>query len=209
MPLLDLPNELLRDISEYLGSERDINAVAGANRRLYRLLDSYLYRYNVQQSGRSALLWAARHGQEATVQKSLRENANIQATNDDDDTAPLLLAAENGHKQVVKLLLDKGAEINAQSRRYGNALCAASQGDHEAVVKMLLDKGAEVNAQGGCYGNALCAASKGGHEAVVEMLLNKGAEVNAQVGPFGNALQAASQGGHEAVVKLLVAWGAK
>jgi hypothetical protein len=73
--MLNLPNELLRDISEYLESERDINAVVQSNRRLYRLLDSYLYRHNVQQPGSSALLWAARHGQEATAQKSLREKA--------------------------------------------------------------------------------------------------------------------------------------
>jgi hypothetical protein len=40
MPLLHLPNELLRDISENLESEKDINAIAQANRRLYCLLDS-------------------------------------------------------------------------------------------------------------------------------------------------------------------------
>ena len=84
MPLLDLPNELVRNISEYLESERYINAIAQANCRLSHLLDSYLYRYNVQQSGSSALLWAARHGQEVTAQKSLREKANIQATNHDE-----------------------------------------------------------------------------------------------------------------------------
>jgi ankyrin repeat protein len=136
MPMLNLPNELLRDISEYLESERYINAVAQANHRLYRLVDSYLYRYNVQQSGSSALLWAARHGQEATAQKSLREKANIQATNKNDE-APLLLAAQNGHRQVVKTLLDKGAEVDAQGGHYGNALQAALSGGHEAVVKML------------------------------------------------------------------------
>ena len=77
MPLLDLPNELLRNISENLESERDINAIAQANRRLYCLLDSYLYRYNIQQSGSSALLWAARHGQEVTA---ARPTASITAT---------------------------------------------------------------------------------------------------------------------------------
>jgi hypothetical protein len=46
MPLLDLPKELLQNISEYLESDRDINAIAQANCRLYCLLDSYLYRYN-------------------------------------------------------------------------------------------------------------------------------------------------------------------
>jgi hypothetical protein len=56
MLLLNLPNELLQNVSEYLESERDINAIAQANRRLYYLLDSYLYRYNIQQSRSSALL---------------------------------------------------------------------------------------------------------------------------------------------------------
>jgi ankyrin repeat protein len=51
----------------------------------------------------------------------LKEKANIQAANNN-NKAPLLLAAENGHKQVVKLLADKGAEVNAQGGRYGNAL---------------------------------------------------------------------------------------
>ena len=82
---------------------------------------------------------------------------------------------------MVKLLLDEGADVNAQGRRYGNALQAASEGGHKAVVKLLLDKGADVNAQGRQYGNALQAASYEGHKAVVELLLNKGAEVNARV----------------------------
>ncbi|KAF1938914.1 ankyrin, partial [Clathrospora elynae] len=120
----------------------------------------------------SALLWAARHGQEVTAQKFLREKANIQATNDYYQ-APLLLAVEKGHKQVLKLLLDKGADVNAQGGRYGNALQAASARGHEAaVVRMLLDKGANVNGQqGGHFGNALQAASARGEEAVVKLLV--------------------------------------
>jgi ankyrin repeat protein len=208
MPLLNLPNELLQDITEYLKSERDINAVARANRRLYRLLDSYLYRYNARQSRRSAMLWAARHDQEATAQRSLRESANIQATDNDNIKAPLLVVAEKGHKQIVKLLLDKGANVNAQSGYYGNTLQAASKGGHEAVVQLLLDKGAEVNAQGGVYSNALQAASKGGHEAVAQLLLNKGADVDAQGGVYGNAFFAAVIGGHKAVLKILLNQGA-
>ena len=65
---------------------------------------------------------------------------------------PLLLAAESGYDAVVKLLLDKGADINAQGGEYGNALQAASHRGHERVVKLLLDKGANVNYLGGCTG---------------------------------------------------------
>ena len=48
-----------------------------------------------------------------------------------------------GHEAVVRLLLDEGAEVNAQGGHYGNALEAASFGGHEAVVRLLLDEGAE------------------------------------------------------------------
>ena len=123
----------------------------------------------------------------------------------------LIVGAYFGHSVVVKLLLDKGADVHAQDRTYGNALQAASRKGHEAIVKLLLEKGADVNAQGGHCGNALQAASYGGHEAIVKLLLEKGAEVNAQGGGGGysNALQAASSGGHEAIVKLLLEKGAE
>jgi ankyrin repeat protein len=55
----------------------------------------------------------------------------------------------------VKLLLKKGADVNAQGGFYSNALQAASEGGHEAIVKLLLKKGVNVNAQGGEFGNAL------------------------------------------------------
>ena len=55
-------------------------------------------------------------------------------------------ASLGGHEKIVQLLLDKGAEVNAQGGFYGNALQAASVKGDEQVVKILLDKGAEVNA---------------------------------------------------------------
>jgi ankyrin repeat protein len=121
----------------------------------------------------------------------------------------LMWAAGLGHERVVQILLEKGAEVNAQGGEYGNALQAASRYGHEKVVQILLEKGAEVNAQGGGYGNALQAASGYGHEKVVQILLEKGAEVNAQGGGYSNALQAASGSGHEKVVQILLEKGAE
>jgi ankyrin repeat protein len=46
-------------------------------------------------------------------------------------------ASSEGHKALVEMLLDKGADVNAQGGRSSNALQAASEGGHEAVVKML------------------------------------------------------------------------
>ena len=121
-----------------------------------------------------------------------------------DSCSQLTVASLFGHNVIVKTLLDKDADVNAQGGHYGNALQAASYRGHEQLVKMLLDKDAEVNAQGGRYGNALQAASCEGHEQVVKTLLDKDADVNAQGGLYGNALQAASYRGHEQVVKMLL-----
>ena len=133
----------------------------------------------------------------------------------------LLIAAEEGHDQLIQLLLDQGANVNAQGGEYGNALQAASYRGHDQMVQMLLDKGANINAQGGYYGNALQAASGEGHDQVVQMLLDTGADVNAQVkyygkgvnvnaqgGYYDNALYAASKGGHNQVVHMLLDKGA-
>jgi ankyrin repeat protein len=124
VPLLDLPNELVLEIQKYLDAEGNISAFAQTNKHFYRLLTPKLYGYNVRWSDSSALLWGSKHGQEATCIRSLREEANIQAT--DEGRAPLSLAAEYGHIAVVKLLLDKSANVNAQGGRSGNALQAAS-----------------------------------------------------------------------------------
>jgi ankyrin repeat protein len=43
---------------------------------------------------------------------------------------------------VVKILLDAGADVNAQGGELGNALQAALGGGHAQVVKMLIDTGA-------------------------------------------------------------------
>ena len=60
--------------------------------------------------------------------------------------APLGLAAKQGHREMVKILLDNKADVNAQGRDYGNALQAALAKGYEQVVKLLLNNKANVNA---------------------------------------------------------------
>ncbi|KAH8742949.1 hypothetical protein F5883DRAFT_594605 [Diaporthe sp. PMI_573] len=120
----------------------------------------------------------------------------------------LQTACSKGHIEVAKMLLNNGADVNAQGGTCGNALQATCSRGHIEIVKMLLDKGADFNAQGGTYGNALQAACLKGHNEVVKMLLNKDADVNAQGGPYGNALHAACLNGNIEVVKMLLDKGA-
>jgi ankyrin repeat protein len=60
----------------------------------------------------------------------------------------LQVASFQGYEMVVELLLDKGANVNAQGGGYGNALYAASVEGHEKIVELLLDKGANVSVNG-------------------------------------------------------------
>ena len=89
---------------------------------------------------------------------------------------PLYFTSFKGLNVTARMLLEKGADVNAQGGRYGNALQAASSEGHKEVVQMLLEKGADVNARGGYYGNALQAASSEGHIEVAQMLVENGAE---------------------------------
>lgn len=68
----------------------------------------------------------------------------VEAVNAKDSrgNTPLTFAAKTGQYEMANLLLDKGADVNAQGRDYGNALQAASERGYEQIVKMLLESGA-------------------------------------------------------------------
>jgi ankyrin repeat protein len=49
-----------------------------------------------------------------------------------------------GHKAVVKLLLEKGADLESKDTEYNQMpLSWAAGREHKAVVKLLLEKGVE------------------------------------------------------------------
>ena len=103
---------------------------------------------------------------------------NINEQSDTTYGIALITAACGGHTSVVQLLLDRGADINAQGGSYGNALQIAVFRRHESIVQLLLDRGADINAQGGRFGNALLAAIAGDKLDSAELLLSWDAEVD-------------------------------
>ncbi|KAH8585593.1 ankyrin repeat-containing domain protein, partial [Bisporella sp. PMI_857] len=61
-------------------------------------------------------------------------------------------ASDNGHLEVVTLLLEKGADLEAADIYGKTALHHASRNGHLEVVTLLLEKGADVKARDKIYG---------------------------------------------------------
>ena len=136
-----------------------------------------------------------------------------------DNGQALVWASRQGHLQVVKLLLDRGADVNAKGELGRTALMEASgretelmeasESGHLEIVKFLLAKGADVNAQKDLgRWTALMSAAAGGNVEIVQALLDKGADINAKNYQGWTPLMWASEEGHLQAVKLLLDKGA-
>ncbi|MBO4304424.1 MAG: ankyrin repeat domain-containing protein, partial [Lentisphaeria bacterium] len=79
------------------------------------------------------------------------------------DGVPLLhLAAANGRKEALELLLAKGADPSARDPRGSTALHVAAGNDHAEIVELLLKKGVSVDASGYYGRTALLEAARCG-----------------------------------------------
>ena len=77
--------------------------------------------------------------------------------------------------EVVRLLVDKGANVNPETRSKTPLMHAASEGNDE-VIKLLLARGAQVNVLTD-DGTPLMMAAVGGHSEALKLLLTAGADV--------------------------------
>ncbi len=109
------------------------------------------------------------------------------------DTTLLEIACENDQFEIASLLLENGANVNANN---GSALYQSCFHASVDMVKWLLDHGADVN---DCL--ALDRACMNGDSEMVELLLEHGADVNAH---DNVALQSACYFGNMKIVNLLL-----
>jgi ankyrin repeat protein len=113
------------------------------------------------------------------------------------------LAVRAGDEGMVRLLLDRRADVNEESIRVHTPLSLAARAGDEGMVRLLLDGGADVNRTSIWGHTPLRQAIMAGHEGMVRLLLDGGADVNEE-NTWGHTLSLAIDTGHEGIVRLLL-----
>ena len=124
------------------------------------------------------MLAAAEAGDAQLLTSVLRFVRNINFTNDWGWTA-LHKAAAGGHKDVVHLLLTRGASIEALSYAKNTPLHKAARRGHTSIVELLLTEGASVEPTNSSNDTPLHFAAGFGQTSTVELLLTRGASIEA------------------------------
>jgi ankyrin repeat protein len=144
------------------------------------------------------LLAAARKGDAAEARALLEKGALVNSKTRYGAT-PLSYACDRGNVEMVKLLLDRGADVNAKDTFYGaTPMDWAAMKNHADVVRLLIQKG-------GSKETALDIAAGGGHTAVAQVALEAGG-FSPEV--LSRALAAATRGKHTEIIELLKKAGA-
>src|ERR1700678_2593485 len=134
------------------------------------------------QSGATALIWAATDL--AKVRLLIDHGANVNLATKRRRTALLVAAMSDPSAEIVKLLIEKGADPKAVDFLKTTSLRAATLGNDTETIRMLVDAGVDVNAADlPGISPLMMAAGWNSNTRAVELLIAKGANTKAASRP--------------------------
>ncbi|RWP40707.1 ankyrin repeat domain-containing protein [Mesorhizobium sp.] len=148
---------------------------------------------------------AAKTGDVAAIAAALDAGADVDES--DGQATPLYLAVRGGHFAAAKLLIERGADVNAApTPGLGPALMPALAKRRIDLINLLLERGANPNSQRNRE-NALHIAARSGCLDCVKALVEAGADVNAKTKDGKTPLHLAKFKGQREVADYLMAHG--
>ncbi|XP_028314515.1 ankyrin repeat and KH domain-containing protein 1 isoform X2 [Gouania willdenowi] len=159
----------------------------------------------IETNRNTALTLACFQGRAEVVSLLLDRKANVEHRAKTGLT-PLMEAASGGYAEVGRVLLDKGADVNAPpvpSSR-DTALTIAADKGHYKFCELLINRSAHIDVRNKKGNTPLWLAANGGHFDVVQLLVHATADVDAADNRKITPLMAAFRKGHVKVVQYLV-----
>jgi ankyrin repeat protein len=120
-------------------------------------------------------------------------------------------ATKQGDVEKVRLLLEKGADINSKDQHGQTALMNATHAGQVELVRLLIEKGADLNVTAKYNLTALMLALIIHQVEIAQLLIEAGADVNTRsrrIFHGKTALYLAERGGHSGIAALLKEKGA-
>ncbi len=177
--------------------------LAESLRQGYTEVASMLIRFGADVSDMTVVDWAAL-GNTDKVKGFIEGGVDVNSPDASGYFTPLMRATENGHLDVVKLLVENGADLSL-----GSPLVRACSNGNLAVIQYLVENGADVNdvdAMGGAM--PLWSPVRNGRLDIVTFLVENGANVDSGRYDGFTVLMWACEEGHSDVAEYLVSNGA-
>ena len=149
------------------------------------------------------------------IRSLLQQGANVNGVYTDGHVGSytaLMSAVRKDSMSIVRLLLEKGADINMIHGRDvpPPPLSLAVRNKNVDMILFLLEKGAEINPKNNDAQDPLSEAARNGDMDIVHLLLAKGAEVNPKNNHgYTTALMKGAHNGNADIVRLLLEKGAE
>jgi len=121
----------------------------------------------------------AANGELEKVENYIKKEININAKNKSKWTA-LAYACKYNHIEIVKLLIDNGADVNIAVNTGSTPLHIALNGGNTEIAEYLIENNADINVKDIMGMSALAWAAKQGDLELVIFLVKNGADINSQ-----------------------------
>jgi len=165
---------------------------------------------------------AAKYGSVKIVNYFINKGININIKDKDEIKTALIYASENGHIEVVKLLIENNAKLDESGKGGINALIGATKNNHLEIVKLLLWKILEgrknitnekeiedynnryLNKKDDMQKTALIWAAISGYTQIIKLLIESGANLNEKDAEKKTALMNAAYYGKVESTKTII-----